>query len=80
MGAADLGPGRGADLGLRLCPLSNVGLEALGWVVEKEAHAECREALVCVLVHVGPVVQQKADDVVVTVNLEGGSQPHEDSR
>lgn len=62
---------RQADLGLGHRPLGHVGLEAPGRVVEEEAHAEWREALVRALVHVGPAVQQPADDVSVAVNLAG---------
>ena len=47
--------------------------------MEEEAHAQRGEALIRALVHVGPVVQQEVDDVNVTVNLQGGGQPGEDS-
>lgn len=60
-GKADLGQG----------PLGDVGLEGPAGVVEEEAHAERCEALVRALVHVRPEVQEKADDVAVTVRLEG---------
>lgn len=67
--------GRQADLGLGHCPLSDVGFERVGRVVEKEAHVERREALIRALVHVGPVIQQKVDDISVTVDLEGEGPP-----
>ena len=69
-----------ADLAREHCPLGHVGLEGTGRVVEEEAHAERREALIRALVHVGPVVQQQVDDVSVAVNLEGGGQSQEDRR
>lgn len=79
---ADPEPGRRApraDLGLGHRPLGDVGLEGRGRVVEEEAHAQRGEALIRALVHVGPIVQQEVDDVNVTVNLQGGGQPGEDS-
>lgn len=69
-----------ADLGLGHRPLSDVGPEGRGWVVEEEAHVKRCEAFICALVHVSPVVQKQVDNVNVTVNLEGEGRSHKDSR
>lgn len=69
-----------ADLEFGHRPLGDVGPEGRGWVVEEEAHVERREALIRVLVHVSPVVQQQVDNVNVTVNLDGEGWSHKDSR
>lgn len=57
-----------ADLGHS--PLSNVGLEGSAGVVEEEAHAEGCEALIRALVHIRPKVQEKVDNVIVTMHLQ----------
>lgn len=59
-----------ADLGQG--PLRNVGPEGRAGIVEEEAYAERREAVVRALVHVSPMVQEEADHVNVTVCLEEG--------